>query len=337
MNSLQKTPDSTEVGELNIPHLKRFWFAILSQRKGQPCPRVNEHELDRLILDTLGLGLGQTIEYLFNYAPSFEHFEAWITQTAGKPDNLITKKLNAYFNHQPYPTQIIEQLETIENIPDVLTEKELSFWEENGYIILKNAISLDACKKAEDAIWERVNADPDNQESWYNNQEKHGIMVELIQHPAFDQNRKNVTIHKAFSQLWKNTDLRVSADRCGFHPPQKKNFPFPGPDLHWDIDFGKELTFGTQGILYLTDTPNNQGALTLVPGFHKKLKAYLKDLPTEQDPQQQDLHALGSKAIGANAGDMIIWNQWLPHGSRPNLNNKPRIVQYINYLPFKEN
>ena len=90
--------------------------------------------------------------------------------------------------------------------------------------------------------------------------------------------------------------------------------------------------FLAPSILYLTDTPPEQGALTLVPGFHRRLEQWLKQLD-ERDPQQEDLHALGSKSVGASAGDMIIWHQLLPHGSRPNLGSRPRIVQYINMYP----
>ncbi len=49
--------------------------------------------------------------------------------------------------------------------------------------------------------------------------------------------------------------------------------------------------------------------------------------------KQEDLHELGSEPIGGAAGDMVIWNQLLPHGSRPNLGAKPRIVQYIKLNP----
>ena len=155
-------------------------------------------------------------------------------------------------------------------------------------------------------------------------------MVELFQHPALEKNRQSLRIHKAFAQLWGTADLWVSSDHCGFHPPQTHDWPFPGPDLHWDIDFDKPIEFGTQGVLYLTDTPARQGALTLVPGFQHRLSDWLKELKSGEDPQQQDLHALGSMPVAGQAGDMIIWNQALPHGSSPNLGSQPRIVQYIN-------
>ena len=36
-----------------------------------------------------------------------------------------------------------------------------------------------------------------------------------------------------------------------------------------------------QGILYLNDTPDNQGAFTCVPGFHLKLWQWMDGLPED--------------------------------------------------------
>ena len=41
-----------------------------------------------------------------------------------------------------------------------------------------------------------------------------------------------------------------------------------------------------QGVLYLTDTPANQGAFTCIPGFHHKLGDWLNDLPEDADPRR---------------------------------------------------
>jgi ectoine hydroxylase-related dioxygenase (phytanoyl-CoA dioxygenase family) len=125
----------------------------------------------------------------------------------------------------------------------------------------------------------------------------------------------------------------------GHHRPRRSNVPerpgwkFPGPDLHWDVSIKTPIPFGTAGILYLTDTPPEQGAFTLVPGFHRRVEDWLKSLPPGADPRSQNIHALGSQPIGGRAGDLIIWHQALPHGSRPNRGTQPRMVQYINMFP----
>ena len=51
-------------------------------------------------------------------------------------------------------------------------------------------------------------------------------------------------------------------------------------------------------------------------------------------PREQDLNALGSKPLAANAGDFIIWHHALPHGASPNSATLPRYVQYLNYAPL---
>ncbi|MNE39994.1 Phytanoyl-CoA dioxygenase (PhyH) [compost metagenome] len=104
--------------------------------------------------------------------------------------------------------------------------------------------------------------------------------------------------------------------------------------MHWDVSLDLPIPFGLQGLLYLSDTQANQGAFTLVPGFHNRIDSWINSLPAGSNPRNQDLHQLGSMPVVANAGDFIIWHQALPHGSSPNTSNRPRLVQYINYSPI---
>jgi len=325
-------PSSNDVGSLGVPHLKRIWSSALASRSGAAARRPGEAELDRQVLDAIGLGLHQTWHYLMHMAPSFEAFEDWVVATAGRPDPLCAERLRSAVAGQAYPGAVRSWLDAVEASPPVLGEEELACWEEHGYVVLRNAVGEDEWRAAQQAIYAYVNAVPDDVESWYRGDGRHGIMVELIQHPALAATRRSPRIHKAYAQLWGTADLWVSADRCGFHPPQREGCPFPGPDLHWDLDLNAPLAFGTQGILYLADTPAEQGALTVVPGFHKRLPGWLASLAPGIHPQQQDLHALGSLPVAGRAGDMVIWHQWLPHGSRPNLGKRPRVVQYINMM-----
>ncbi|MEJ2765653.1 phytanoyl-CoA dioxygenase family protein [Photobacterium sp. MCCC 1A19761] len=337
MQSLNTIAPSTALGLDGVPHIKRVWSASQAILNGKKIDRPGEELWDRAVFDALGIGLHQTLNFLYANAPTFSEFEAWIMATAGKPEPLRVDRLRSTFLGTQQTAEVSEWLQMIEDMPPVFTDDDLSFWDENGYLILRNAVSPTDCCEAKEAILTHLNVSEDDPDTWYQARNQHGIMVELIQHPAFETNRRSLRIHKAFSQLWKTSDLWVSADRCGFHPPQNEKHAFPGPDLHWDFNFNQPLVFGTQGILYLTDTPPEQGALTLVPGFHQRLSGWLADLPAGTDPQKEDLHALGSIPIGAKAGDMVIWNHLLPHGSRPNLGQRARIVQYINMIPCQFN
>lgn len=326
-------PSSRITGALGVPHLKRLWSAAMAARSGAARRRPGEACLDRQVLDALGLGLHQTWQYLMHAAPSFEAFEQWVVAIAGRPAPLCVERLDAAVSGRACPAAVRSWLDAVEASPPVLDEADLACWEAHGYVVLRNAVTEHARREAERTIYAHVHAAPDDPESWYRGEGRHGIMVELIQHPALQATRHAPRIHKAFAQLWGTADLWVSADRCGFHPPQREGCPFPGPDLHWDLDWSAPLEFGTQGILYLADTPAEQGALTVVPGFHRRLPDWLAArAPGTGPPPPQDLHALGSTPIAGRAGDMVIWHQWLPHGSRPNLGARPRIVQYINMM-----
>src|SRR5690606_26586450 len=100
--------------------------------------------------------------------------------------------------------------------------------------------------------------------------------------------------------------------------------------MHWDVSLIRPVPFGTQGMLYLTDNPAEQGAFRLVPGFHRRIDAWLDALPAGAVPGQQDLTALGPVPVPGKAGDLIIWNHLLPHGPSENHGEHPRIVFYLN-------
>ena len=336
MNAAVAIAATEEPGLLGVCHLKRLWSSVLAAQQEVVTLREDEWHLDRLVIDALGVGLHQTLQYLYANTPAFSEFEEWIIATAGRPDGDYIDRLNADITGNTRPDSVCRWLDQVAGRDPVFTPDDLKFWDEHGYVVLHGAVDTESCMLAEQAIWRHVDADPDIPETWYRQTVAHGIMVEFIQHPALRANRGAARIHKAFAQLWGTTDLWVSSDRCGFHPPQRTGCPFPGPDLHWDIDFDKPLVFGTQGILYLTDTPPEQGALTVVPGFHRRIVDWLQGLEVGADPQTQDLHALGPVPIGGQAGDLIIWQQALPHGSRPNLGVRPRIVQYINMYPGRD-
>jgi len=303
-------------------------------RVGRNVAEPPESHLDSLVIHAVGLGLEQAMQHLYRAGPTFEEFEAFILATAGPVDPAKAARINAVVAGDDCPPQARARLDAVASAEPVLTAEDLALWEREGYVILHDAVAPEACSDSARLIWSHLAASPDDPSGWYA-ERSHGIMVQLFQHPALSANRSSARIHKAFSQLWGTADLWVSTDRVGFNPPERPGFEFPGPDLHWDVSVYPPVPFGTQGILYLTDTPPEQGAFTCVPGFHRRIADWLKTLPAGADPRRQNLHALGSRPIGGRAGDLIIWNQALPHGSSPNRGVRPRLVHYINMYPAK--
>lgn len=326
---------ATDTGALGIYWLKRYWSRTMLARQGRPVhASKRERHLDHLVLHACGVGLEQTASYLGGHAPTFEEFERWIAATTGSVEEQRAARINAAITGGQYSEEVTRSLAAIEKSAPVLSEEDIAFWHEHGYVVLRDAVPAESRDAAAQALWDRLGAKPDDPDTWYRRGAgTQGIMVQYFQHPSFEANRRSPRIHKAFAQLWGHADLWVTTDRAGFNPPEREGWKFPGPDLHWDVSLKTPIPLGMSGILYLTDTPPEQGAFTLVPGFHHRVAQWLAELSPGADPRKQDLHALGSKAIGGSAGDLVIWHQALPHGSRPNRGMRPRMVQYIAMFP----
>ncbi|MGN6571050.1 MAG: phytanoyl-CoA dioxygenase family protein [Pseudolabrys sp.] len=325
-------PPPTETGALGIHHLKRLWARAMAQQRGAAPPAtMHERHLDMLVIHACGVGLEQTNDF-FSRHPDFDAFERWIVATTGGVDPAQVARINAAVAGAPLPDDTARRLAAIDASAPVLSGDDLAHWREHGYVVLHDAVPAETRHAAAQAIYDHLGASPGDPDSWYVAND-HGIMVQYFQHPAFAANRAGPRIHKAFSQLWGTADLWATTDRVGFNVPERPGHTFRGPHLHWDVSVKTPIPFFTGGILYLTDTPPEQGAFTLVPGFQNWGEDWLKSLPPGADPRSHDLHALGAIPIGGRAGDLVIWHLALPHGASPNRGARPRLVQYINMFP----
>jgi len=325
---------ATETGILGVYQLKRMWSRAMAARHGQfQASGLHDQHLDKLVIHASGLGLEQTASYLGGN-PSFDAFERWIVATTGGIAPERVARINAAVTDDTMPPETAAALAAVEARDPVLSAADLAFWEHHGYVVLHDAVPPDTHDQAAQALWDHIGARPDDPDTWYRRSD-HGIMVQHFQHPAFEAIRRSPRIHKAFSQLWASADLWATTDRVGFNPPEREGFGFPGPHLHWDVSVKTPIPFGTAGIFYLTDTPPEQGAFTVVPGFQRWGEAWLKALPPGADPRRQDLYALGPRPIGGRAGDLVIWHQALPHGASANRGTRPRLVQYVNMFPTR--
>lgn len=331
----ENLPGDDDLGNLGVAHVAQMWARAAAAKagSGQPARTSKEIEHDRLVIDGLGLGLEPTMSHLWRHAESLTHFESWIlTEKGGSLDPARVRRINGLILGKPYDEDTAGRLALIDAAPPVLDDADLRFWTENGYVVVHDAIGADHCRDAESAVWDYLSSAPDDPSSWYS-QHLNGIMVQLFQHPALEVARRSPRIHKAFAQLWGTADLLITTDRCGFNPPERDGWRFPGPRLHWDVSLTPPVRLDTQGILYLSNTAADQGALTCVPGFHRRIEEWLAIDPGRQDQNSQDLSGFEATPIAGRAGDLVIWDGALPHGSSPNTAALPRIVQYLKMAP----
>ena len=321
---------------MSLPYLHRYWQQALARRQGQPVERTpHSWRLDNLLLSGLHLAIEETDQYLLQHAPSFAEFEAWVlARNGGQLDPLHVERLNCLFANEPYGPALQARLREIADAPDVLTPADLRHWHEHGYVIVRQAVSREQAQATEAAVWEHLGMSPHDPATWYQRPIGKGIMMEFYHHPTLLANRQAPRIRKAFAQLWGTPDLWPTTDRTSFNPPETATLPFQGPHLHWDVSLEPPFSFGTQGLLYLCDTPAHQGAFCCVPGFQHQLQPWLAALPPGTNPRHVDLRPQ-VQPIPAQAGDFVIWHHFLPHGSSPNRGSYPRIVQYLNMYPLE--
>lgn len=281
----------------------------------------------RVLIDTLGLGLEQVLGFLRLEYPDYPAFEAWVVETAGLPDPVVLERYHAWLDGLPPPAAVRRRLQAIADAPPVLDAADLAHWEREGYVILRGALTPGEARAAADLLWSVIEASPGDRESWYVPRSS-GIMVQHFQGEAMEAARRSPRIHKAFAQLWGTADLWPLVDRLGFNPPVRPGYHFRASPIHWDVSIAQPIPFSTQGILYLTDTAADHGALQLVPGFHHRLaEGWLASIG-DADPREVDFSA-EAVPIAAGAGDLIIWRSDLPHGASANRAALPRLVQYV--------
>ena len=313
-------------GALGVHGLKRLWnqYARRTDRVTRQPPNAEDTRSATLLFAGLRLGIRETIDFLTVTAPSFEQFETWVLEkNGGNIEGERIQRLNAALRGDT-----VCALESILAEP-VLSRDDLAFWEEHGYVVLKKAVSAEGCSAAVDAIFSYAGMSRNEPNSWYGA----NIWVPLAHHPALWENRNSPRIHTAFAQIWGRRDLWMNVDVCGVNPPLRPGYSFQGAPLHWDMSLAPPVCFGTQAILYLTDTAADEGAFSCVPGCHRWLGEWLKQIPACEDPRAVARKELQAIPIAGEAGDLVIWHQTLAHAATPNTGSFPRVVQYLNMFP----
>jgi hypothetical protein len=285
----------------------------------------------RVLLDTLGLGIEQTMLKLGS-RPAWTAFTAWAEATAGPADPAAIDRYHAWYEGRETPAKEQARQAALMATPPIFSDAEIDAWDRDGVVVLRQAISSEEAAAIASHLWRLKGASADDPSTWYA-RHANGIMVPEFQHPTMMVPRRSARLHRAFAQLYGHADLMVSTDRLSFNPPERGDYTFPGPHLHWDTSLAAPIPFETQAILYLTDTPAEQGALQVVPGFHRRLaEGWLESLGG-RTPRDVDL-SREAVPIAGGAGDLVIWRQELPHGASANAGARPRLAQYVTMYPM---
>ena len=225
----------------------------------------------------------------------------------------------------------------------VLSESDWQFWVDNGYVVIKNAISKEQAQATADFIWEFEEKDPQDPSTWYTEaraeikmKELAGTgMVEVYNHQQLWNNRQSQRVYDAFVDIWGIENLWVTIDRANLNFPIRPGFEYKG-FIHWDYD-PETKPQNVQGVLALADqTDEEMGGFQCIPWLFRNYDTWKLSQPMDRNHFQPDITGLEDKLVKVplEAGDLLIFHSAEPHGIRPNRSkDKIRIAQYISMMP----
>jgi len=228
----------------------------------------------------------------------------------------------------------------------VLTIDQWRFWQDQGYVIIKDAIPRKNVEETASFLWEFEDKDPHEKATWYRAplaememQELVGSgMVEVYNHQLLWNNRQTPKIYNSFVDIWGSEKLWVSIDRGNLSFPITPGYEYKG-FIHWDYD-PESKPENVQGVLALSDqTDENMGGFQCIPWLYQNYDSWKLTQAEGRNRMMPDTTGLEDKIVKVSmkAGDLLIFNSLLPHGIRPNYSkDKVRIAQYISMTPAEE-
>lgn len=205
---------------------------------------------------------------------------------------------------------------------------------DQGYLVVENVVPPDLCAQVRAVISEFTGVVEEDRSTWCRQgTQGHGI-VPVHHAQALWDVRQLPAMHAAFAALYGTERLWVTIDRVSVKVPASLfDAPYRVDPLHWDGDPRRGGELSIQGLVYLTDTPPEQGAFCCVPGLFRELDQWLPLHQHDPNPLQPDCTGYELSPIGGPAGSLVLWDRRMPHTSTANLGDRPRWVQYVAMNP----
>ena len=221
-----------------------------------------------------------------------------------------------------------------------LTEQQIKKYQNDGFLLLKNFFAKDELESINKSIEKFSKMKPNDWEP--------GKEMAYYETSTSNENErilsrieKYVDYHQEFQKLV-NSDkiLSVLEDLMGGPCvlfKDKINFKRPnggGFRAHQDVQAGwDEFVKYSMSVMITTDqsTPDN-GCLEVAPGHHKRGLIGRRDLQLEGE----DLKGMKFEMVPTEIGDILFFDHFTPHQSKPNKSDKPRSNIYLTYNLLSE-
>ena len=204
---------------------------------------------------------------------------------------------------------------------------------DEGYLVIPGVIPPGLCEAVIDAIREFTGVDPDRPGVDEVDRFAGLGIVPIHHHQALWDVRQHPALHEVFARLYADERLWVTIDRAGYKPPASAaTRDWEMAAVHWDCNPWRQVEFGIQGLVYLTDTSEDQGAFSCVPSIYRNLDRWLAD-HDEQTGRRPDIGSEPLVPVAGAAGSLVVFHRLMPHTNGRNLSDRPRLAQYVSMDP----
>tara|TARA_B100000745_G_scaffold286914_1_gene223194 strand:+ start:373 stop:1173 length:801 start_codon:yes stop_codon:yes gene_type:complete len=216
-----------------------------------------------------------------------------------------------------------------------LTEEHIKKYQNDGFLLLKNLLSKEEMEPINESIKKFSRMTPNNWElgkemAYYETDTKNEnerILCRIEKYVDYHEEfKKLVNSEKILNPL---EDLMggpciLFKDKINFKRPNGGGFrPHQDVQARWD-DFVEY----TMSVMISTDQSTAEnGCLEVVPGCHKRGLIGKYDRPLEGE----DLKGIKFEMVPTEIGDVLFFDHFTPHQSKPNNSNKPRSNIYLTY------
>jgi len=223
-----------------------------------------------------------------------------------------------------------------------LSELQIKEYKNNGFLLLKKFFSKEEMEPIIKSInkfselpydfWEVGKEMAYYETSNENENENEGILCRIEKyvdyHPEFQKLANSVKVHNVLEDLMGGPCI-LFKDKINFKRTGGGGFrPHQDVQARWD-EFAKYA----MSVMISTDrsTPEN-GCLEVAPGQHKRGLIGNYDKPLQGD----DLNGMKFEMVPTEIGDVLFFDHFTPHQSKPNMSDKPRSNIYLTYNLLSE-
>ena len=219
-----------------------------------------------------------------------------------------------------------------------LTELQVKKYENDGFLLLKNFFS----KEEMEPIIKSINKfselpynfwEAGKEMAYYETSNENERILCRIEkyvdfHPEFQKLANSKKVLSVLEDLMGGPCI-LFKDKINFKKPGAGGYrPHQDVQARWD-----EFVKYAMNIMISTDrsTPEN-GCLEVAPGQHKRGVIGNYDRPLEGD----DLNGMKFEMVPTEIGDVLFFDHFTPHQSKPNKSDKPRSNIYLTYNLLSE-